>query len=200
MAIEFKKTTISGRVPEIWRGECKILPAGFKPVQTFATGTVLHRGTLLYVDYSTMSAAVVKIATVLSGGTTKTVRVAKGNLFAVGDVITKYGDGASTPSISAIDTTNTDYDVLTLSAGITGLITDDVIVESQAVTSGTATAKYEPNAVVGAVKEFNGKGIPTIDAAYEAVVLYPSLSFPIPSDWLNGFCLKSNPNILFIKQ
>ena len=54
--------------------------------------------------------------------------------------------------------------------------------------------------VVGAVKEFNGKGLPTIDAAYEAVVLYPSLSCPILDEWKNGVCLKSNPNILFIKQ
>jgi hypothetical protein len=54
--------------------------------------------------------------------------------------------------------------------------------------------------VNGAVKEFNGKGLPTIDAAFEAVVLYPSLSFPVLPEWLNGCCLKSNPNILFIKQ
>ena len=59
---------------------------------------------------------------------------------------------------------------------------------------------YTPNTVNGAVKEFNGKGLPTIDAAYEAVVLYPSLDFPVLPQWLNGFCLKSNPNILFIKQ
>lgn len=200
MAIEFKKTAVSGRFPEIWRGECKILPGGFKPLQNFAVGTVLRRAALLEVNFENMTAAVIKLADVLEGGTTKNVRVAKGHYFAVGDVITKVGDGKSTPSISSIDTSNVDYDVLTLSAAYTGLTAGDTIVESVAVGSGDATSKYTPNMIVGADKEFNGKGIPAIDAAYEAVVLYPSLSFTIPAEWLNGPCLKSNPNILFIKQ
>lgn len=202
MAIEFKKTAISGRFPEIWRGECKILPGGFKPLQTFPVGTVLRRAALLEVDFENMTAAVIKLADVLDGGTTKAVRIAKGHYFATGDVITKMGDGASTPTISSIDTSNVDYDVLNLSAAYTGLSAGDTIVESAAVTEAdaTATSKYTPNMIVGADKEFNGKGIPAIDAAYEAVVLYPSLSFSIPAEWLNGPCLKSNPNILFIKQ
>ncbi len=200
MAIEFKRTTVNGHTPEIWRGECKMLPGGFKPKNTIATGTVLRRGVPVEVNFEEMSAAVVKVATVLNGGTTTKPRIAKGHLFAVGDVITKNGDGSKTPSITAIETDNAEYDTLTLSAAYTGLAADDVIVESEAVESGTATAKYTPNMVVGAEKEFNGKGLPTIDAAYEAVVLYPSLDFPLLSDWLNGCCLKSNPNILFIKQ
>ena len=200
MAIEFKKTAYSGRFPEIWRGECKMLPGGFKPLQSFSVGTVLRRATLLEVNFENMPAAVVKLADVLAGGTTEAVRVAKGHYFAVGDVITKVGDGKSTPSISSIDTSNVDYDVLTLSAAYTGLKKGDTIVESTAVGSGDATSKYTPNMIVGADKEFNGKGIPAIDAAYEAVVLYPSLSFTIPTEWLNGPCLKSNPNILFVKQ
>ena len=200
MAIEFKKTAYSGRFPEIWRGECKMLPGGFKPLQSLPVGTVLRRATLLEVNFENMTAAVIKLADVLAGGTTKAVRVAKGHYFAVGDVVTKIGDGKSTPSISSIDTSNVDYDVLTLSTAYTGLTEGDTIVESAAVGSGDATSKYTPNMIVGADKEFNGKGIPAIDAAYEAVVLYPSLSFTIPAEWLNGPCLKSNPNILFIKQ
>lgn len=200
MAIEFKKTAVSGRFPEIWRGECKILPGGFKPLQNFAVGTVLRRAALLEVNFENMTAAVIKLADVLGGGTTKNVRVSKGHYFAVGDVITKIGDGKLTPSISSIDTSNVDYDVLVLSAAYTGLAKGDTIVESSAVESGDATSKYTPNMIVGADKEFNGKGIPAIDAAFEAVVLYPSLSFTIPAEWLNGPCLKSNPNILFIKQ
>ena len=200
MAIEFKKTSVKGHTPEIWRGECKMLPGGFKPKNNIATGTVLHRGVLVEVNFEEMSAAVIKVAKILAGGTTTKPRIAKGHLFAIGDVVTKNGDGSKTPSITAIDTTNADYDILTLSADYTGLAENDVIVESEAVGSGKASAKYTPNMVVGAVKEFNGKGLPTIDAAYEAVVLYPSLSFPVLPEWLNGCCLKSNPNILFIKQ
>ena len=245
MAIEFKKTAVKGHTPEIWRGECKMLPGGFKPKNTIANGTVLHRGVLVEVNFDEMSAAVIKLAKVLAGGTTSKVRVAKGHLFAVGDVVAKVGKTDKSVSISTIDTSNADYDVLNLSAAITGLTTDDVLIESRdygyidatSTTEGalkivesnpsdgqialasvtpylgektlaandyvvlqTAGSKYTPNMVNGAVKEFNGKGLPTIDAAYEAVVLYPSLGFPILPDWLNGCCLKSNPNILFIKQ
>lgn len=198
--IEFKRTSYAGHVPEIWRGECRMLPGGFKPVQSFPNGTVINRGTLLCVDFETMSAAVVKAATVLAGGTTKSVRVAKGSLFQAGDVITKVGDGASTPSISSIDSSNASYDVLVLSAAYAGIAEGDIIVESAAVTEGTASAKYVPNMVLGAVAEFDGKGIPTLDAAYEAVVLYPSVNYPLVADWFNGPCLKANPNILFIRQ
>ena len=64
----------------------------------------------------------------------------------------------------------------------------------------TVKAVCEPNMVVGADKQFDGKGLPTIDAAFEAVVLYPSLQFPILKEWLQGVALKNNPNIIFIKQ
>ena len=201
MSIEFKRTTYSGHSPEIWRGECKMLPGGFKPKNTIASGTVLNRGTLVEVFFDTMEAAVVKVSAVLSGGTASKPRVAKGHLFAVGDVVTKPGSGASTPTINAIDTSEPGYDTITLSAAITGLSANDVLVESEAPSSGQAAkSKYTPNMIVGAVKTFDGKGLPTIDAAYEAVVLYPSLKFPLLDEWLNGCCLKSNPNILFIKQ
>lgn len=202
MAIEFKRTKLSGRFPEIWRGECKILPAGFKPAQSFPVGTVLRRGTPITVDFEKRTAAVAKTAEVLKGGTTTALRVLKGHYFVVGDVVTKLGDGKKAPAIKAIDTTNEDYDTITLSEAYAGLTEKTVIVESNEITPEVTEAKplYTPNMVVGADLEFTGKGIPTIDAAFEAVVLYPSLNFPIISDWLNGCCLKANPNILFIKQ
>lgn len=212
MAIDFKKTKVQGHTPEIWRGECKILPAGFKPVQSFPVGTVLHRGTPLFVDFEAMTAAVCKTAKVLTGGTTTAPRVAKGHYFVAGDVVMKNGVTDKSPSIKSIDTSNGDYDVITLSAAISGLTENDILVEATeyAATGGgsgsdpiPAAPRYTPNMIVGAVNEFTGKGLPTIDAAYEAVVLYPSLNFPLLEDWLitpGKICLKANPNILFIKQ
>lgn len=197
MAIEFKKQAFSGKTPVIWRGECKILPGGFKPKQTFPVGTVLRRGLPIQVDFDEMSAGVVKIAKVLDGGTTTDARVSKGHLFAVGDKVQKLGTTTST-TVSKIDTTNADYDVITFATAISGLVAGDSIQESD----GQSSAKplYTPNMVVGADLEFKGTGIPTIDAAYEAVVLYNNVDYPIPADWLQGVTLKSNPNILFIKQ
>ena len=200
MAIDFKRTKLAGHFPEIWRGECKMLPGGFKPVQDFPVGTVLQRGTPVYVNFEEMTAAVCKTAKVLSGGTTTAPRVGKGHYFVVGDVVTKDGDGTASPTISKIDTSNADYDVLTLSDAYTGLAEGDVLVESETFSSDPVSAKYEPNMILGAKKEFDGKGLPTLDVAYEAVVLYPSLMFPVLASWLNSCCLKANPNILFIKQ
>ena len=197
MAIEFKKQAFSGKTPVIWRGECKILPGGFKPKQTFPVGTVLRRGLPIQVDFDDMSAGVVKIAKVLDGGTTSAARIGKGHLFVVGDKVQKLGTTTST-TVNKIDTTNADYDVITFAAAISGLAAGDSIQESD----GQSSAKplYTPNMVVGADLEFKGTGIPTIDAAYEAVVLYNNVDYPIPADWLQGVTLKSNPNILFIKQ
>lgn len=210
MAIDFKKMQLSGHTPEIWRGECKILPGGFKPVQNFPVGTVLHRGTPIHVDFEAMSAAVCKTAKVLAGGTTTAPRIAKGHYFVAGDVVMKLGVTDKSPIIKSIDTANAEYDVLTFASAIAGLAEGDILVEASAAAAADgdneavpAAPLYTPNMVVGAVKEFTGKGLPTIDAAYEAVVLYPSLNFPLLEDWLinpGKVCLKANPNILFIKQ
>lgn len=210
MAIDFKKTQLSGHTPEIWRGECKILPGGFKPVQNFPVGTVLHRGTPIHVDFEAMSAAVCKTAKVLVGGTTTAPRIAQGHYFVAGDVVMKLGVTDKSPIIKSIDTANAEYDVLTFASAIAGLAEGDILVEASAAAAAEgdneavpAAPLYTPNMVVGAVKEFTGKGLPTIDAAYEAVVLYPSLNFPLLEDWLinpGKVCLKANPNILFIKQ
>ena len=201
MAIEFRSEKTAGRVPEIWRGECVVLPGGFKPLQTFAVGTVLRRGTPIRVDFGAMTAAVCKVAQVVGGGTTTKPRVPKGHYIGVGDSLTKVGDGKAKVTVQDVDTSAGGYDVLTLSAAYTGLAEGDTLVECAAEAVGDVyVAAYRPNMIVAADKHFDGKGIPTIDAAYDAVVLYPSLGFGLLPDWLNGCCLKENPNILFIKQ
>lgn len=203
MAITFEKQSFGGRFPEIWRGECKMLPGGFKPTQEFAPGTVVRRATPVFVNFDEMSATVCKVASVLDGGTTTKVRVPKGHYFTKGDNVFKYGaEAPELVTVKEVDRTNSAYDVLTLSKAITDIAKDDVLVEGKSVEGETQTVKAvcEPNMVVGADKQFDGKGLPTLDAAFEAVVLYPSLQFPILKEWLQGVALKNNPNIIFIKQ
>lgn len=203
MAITFEKQSFGGRFPEIWRGECKMLPGGFKPTQEFAPGTVVRRATPVFVNFDEMSATVCKVASVLDGGTTTKVRVPKGHYFTKGDNVFKYGaEAPALVTVNEVDRTNSAYDVLTLSKAITDIAKDDVLVEGKSVEGETPTVKAvcEPNMVVGADKQFDGKGLPTLDAAFEAVVLYPSLQFPILKEWLQGVALKNNPNIIFIKQ
>jgi hypothetical protein len=203
MAITFEKQSFGGRFPEIWRGECKMLPGGFKPTQEFAPGTVVRRATPVFVNFDEMSATVCKVASVLDGGTTTKVRVPKGHYFTKGDNVFKYGaEAPELVTVKEVDRTNSAYDVLMLSKDITDIAKDDVLVEGKSVEGETQTVKAvcEPNMVVGADKQFDGKGLPTLDAAFEAVVLYPSLQFPILKEWLQGVALKNNPNIIFIKQ
>ena len=203
MAITFEKQSFGGRFPEIWRGECKMLPGGFKPTQEFAPGTVVRRATPVFVNFDEMSATVCKVASVLDGGTTTKVRVPKGHYFTKGDNVFKYGaEAPELVTVKEVDRTNSAYDVLMLSKAITDIAKDDVLVEGKSVEGETQTVKAvcEPNMVVGADKQFDGKGLPTLDAAFEAVVLYPSLQFPILKEWLQGVALKNNPNIIFIKQ
>ncbi len=211
MAIEFKKKAIPGKTPVIWRGECKILPGGFKPKQSFPVGTVLRRGLPIQVDFEDMSAAVCKVAKVLKGGTASAPRVEKGHYFSQGDVVMKDGVTDKSSAIKSIDTSNADYDVITLQSAISGLEENDTLMEASAYVAADgenaevpAAPLYVPNMVIGHDLEFKGTGIPTIDAAYEAMVLYNHVSYPIPADWLldahKSPCLKSNPNIMFIKQ
>lgn len=205
MAIEFKKKSYAGHFPEIWRGEAKILPGGFSPKQDIPIGTVLRRAVPLHVDFDTLSAAICKTAKVLAGGTTTKPRVPKGHYFFVGDSITKHGDNTKLVVITGIDKSNTEYDTLTLQSAYTGLAENDVLVEGKTEGDGDAakiSTAYEPNMIVGAEKEFDGKGLPTIDAAYDAVVLIPSLDFPMLPEWLggDGLFLKNNPKIIYIKQ
>lgn len=201
MAITFEKQSFAGNFPAIWRGEAKMLPGGFKPKQELPVGTVLRRGTPVFVDFSDMTAAVCKTATVLDGGTTTKIRVPKGHYFAVGDKVGKYnGEATATVDVKEIDTANSAYDVITTSAAVTGVKQGDILIEAVVDTEKVVPA-YTPNNIVGADKHFDGKGLPTIDAAYEANVLTPSLITPVLDAWIeNGMCLKSNHSIKFIKQ
>lgn len=199
MAIKFERTIYPGDMDPFWRKEVKMLPGGFSLKQTFATGDVIRRGSFLQVDVSDMSAAVVKIGQVLEGGTTTAARVSKKNNFCVGDVVYKLGtEDSTTTTVKNIDRSNPDYDVITFASGITGLAAKDFIQEFD---SDTKKPKYVANAVLGADLEIRKSGLPTLDAAYDAIVL-KSVCTPFPDSWLveNGFCLATNHNILFINQ
>jgi len=126
---------------------------------------------------------------VVDGGTTSEPRVAKGHNFQVGDSIVISGSETAV-TISAIDTSNDSYDILTLSAEVADLAAGSVLVES---------AAYMPNAVLGSDLYIDGKGLPTLDAAYDAVVL-KNIIGAVPDAWLQGIALKNNPNIIYINQ
>lgn len=207
MAVEFNKTSYEGNNPDFWRGDAKILPGGFILGQTLPVGSVVRRGTPLYIeDEPNRKAYICKSADVIDGSDADALKVAKGHFFAVGDKVTTAGDttGSATPkSISAIDTSNAGYDVLTLSADITGLSSNKgTIVEAGGTTNAyLGKSKYEPNAVVGSDAEINGRGVASVDVAFEGVVLRNMVKAPIASIWLTGgISMKNNHSIKFIIQ
>lgn len=199
MAIKFERDVFPGNMDPFWRKEVQMLPGGFSMKQTFPVGEVIERGAFVAVDYSDMSAAIVKVGKVLTGGTTTAARVSKKNNFCVGDTVMKIGAETST-TIKSIDRSNAEYDVVTFAAAITELAEGDFVQEADS-SGGANKAKYVANAVLGVDLEIKKSGLPTIDAAYGAVLLKDVCS-PFPASWLaeNGYCLATNHNILFIKQ
>lgn len=200
MAISFATTSYEGKIDAIWRGECEVLPGGFKLKNNLATGMLVKRGNPLYVDFDNMEAAVVKAVKVITGGSTSAPRVAKGHHFIVGDYVVKATSGTDTGvSITAINTSNAGYDVLTLSAAITGLAADDILQEADKTGSGAVPA-YAPNAVVAADHVVDKNGVVVLDAAWGARVLKDKVDYPLVASWFTGICFTNNPNIVFIRQ
>lgn len=197
MGVKFEGKSYAGNMPVFWRGEAKILPGGYKLLQTFPKGTVIPKGTPLHIVIGTLTAAVSKYAKVVSGGTNAKPRVPKGTLFQINDIVMKEGETTGV-TVSSIDTSNADYDVLTLSPAISGLAADNVLIEATATSS--SVAKYEPNAVVGEDTEpLSGGNQDTVSAAYDAVVLL-GYTVQLPASWMQGICMKNNPNIIYVKQ
>ncbi|MDR1455304.1 MAG: hypothetical protein LBJ01_06610 [Tannerella sp.] len=183
--------------PAFWRGETNlVLPGGFKLLQTFPLKFVIPRGTLCQVNYPDLTAGIVKVAKVIAGGSISAPRVVKGTLFQVGDVVFKEG-GTTAKTVTAVDRKNSDYDVLTLDSGISGLTADDIILEAESMSS--VTSKYTPNAVVESTKEVGMETDETISATGRATVL-EGMAYPVPASFKTGLFLTDNPNILFIYQ
>lgn len=98
----------------------------------------LIKGCPAYLDFSTKTAHVVKAALVVAGGTTSAPRVSKNHLYKVGDFVYVSGDAVT---ISAIDTSNSAYDVLTLSAACTGATAGAYLEQASAAGGAVAAVK-----------------------------------------------------------
>lgn len=187
MGITRKPTSLNGAMPIFWRGECKVLPGDFKVKQVFPNGTLLPKGTPIKLDFATMSCDICATALVVAGGTTAAPRVAKGHILQVGDTLYL---GENNQKITAIDTSNADYDVLTLAAALTGATAGAVL----------SASELEPDAVIESNKEYDlTRGFNGVSAGYDCLVLRGCVP-PIPESWLTGFCLKNNPTIKYIYQ
>lgn len=203
MAIEFKKTSYAGNLDAFWRTEVRMLPGGFNCSQSIPVGDVIPRGALVCADFDTMTATIVKVGRVVDGGTTTKPRVTKNNHFYAGDTVMKIGKKDAAVTVKSVDRSNPDYDVVEFSAALATLAKGDYLVEAVKDTGDSATTysqAHEANTILGADYTSRAVGMTTLDVAYSAVAL-KSVCPQFPADWLDGGAfLKTNHNILFIKQ
>ena len=203
MAIEFKETTYAGNLDAFWRTEVRMLPGGFNCSQSIPVGDVIPRGALVCADFDTMTAMIVKVGRVVDGGTTTKPRVTKNNHFYAGDTVMKIGKKDAAVTVKSVDRSNPDYDVVEFSAALATLAKGDYLVEAVKDTGDSATTysqAHEANTILGADYTSRKVGMTTLDVAYSAVAL-KDVCPQFPADWLDGGAfLKTNHNILFIKQ
>ena len=214
MAIEFKKTSYAGNLDAFWRTEVRMLPGGFNCSQSIPVGDVIPRGALVCADFDTMTATIVKVGRVVDGGTTTKPRVTKNNHFYAGDTVMKIGKKDAAVTVKSVDRSNPDYDVVEFSAALATLAkgdylieavkdTGDYLIEAVKDTGDSATTysqAHEANTILGADYTSRAVGMTTLDVAYSAVAL-KDVCPQFPADWLDGGAfLKTNHNILFIKQ
>lgn len=201
MAIEFKKTSYAGNLDAFWRTEVRMLPGGFNCSQSIPVGDVIPRGALVCADFDTMTATIVKVGRVVDGGTTTKPRVTKNNHFYAGDTVMKIGKKDAAVTVKSVDRSNPDYDVVEFSAALATLAKGDYLVEAVKDDSATTYSQaHEANTILGADYTSRAVGMTTLDVAYSAVAL-KDVCPQFPADWLDGGAfLKTNHNILFIKQ
>lgn len=203
MAIEFKKTSYAGNLDAFWRTEVRMLPGGFNCSQSIPVGDVIPRGALVCADFDTMTATIVKVGRVVDGGTTTKPRVTKNNHFYAGDTVMKIGKKDAAVTVKSVDRSNPDYDVVEFSAALATLAKGDYLIEAVKDTGDSATTysqAHEANTILGADYTSRAVGMTTLDIAYSAVAL-KDVCPQFPADWLDGGAfLKTNHNILFIKQ
>lgn len=183
MAIEFEKGQINGNFPVFWRGECKVLPGDFRLTDELPEGTIVKKGTPIKLDFDKMECKLCKAIRIIAGGTATKPRIAKGSFVVKGETI-----GGQT--VSSINSTNANYDELTLSAA------NEAAVEGAILAVGTAL----PDAVVETTFEYTKKmSFQTVSAGYDVLIL-KDVAYPVPSDWLQGWKLKNCPTIGYIRQ
>lgn len=203
MAIEFKKTSYAGNLDAFWRTEVRMLPGGFNCSQSIPVGDVIPRGALVCADFDTMTATIVKVGRVVDGGTPTKPRVTKNNHFYAGDTVMKISKKDAAVTVKSVDRSNPDYDVVEFSAALVTLDKGDYLVEAVKDTGDSATTysqAHEANTILGADYTSRAVGMTTLDVAYSAVAL-KDVCPQFPADWLDGGAfLKTNHNILFIKQ
>lgn len=206
-----KTAQFTGSRP-IFTGSPSIVPGGFNldvAKQNFAVGDFIPAGTLAIMDEVNRTVQVIKTAKVLEvdAEDKKVVTLYVDEFykpcFAVGDYILKDGTEAtamtSVPTITKVEKRGDSY-VVTLSAEISGLAKDDVLVEVVSNDESTPKSKSRGDANCVTIAEVEVDEFETaIDVCADTMqyTMYERRVPPIPSGQKDatGAFLKANPHV-----
>lgn len=202
-----KKTSFVGERP-IFSGSPTIVPGGFnldRTKQNFSAGDIIPAGTLAIFDEQTRLVQIVKTAKVkaIDADDAKIVTLVTSDyyqpVFAVGDkvLVSVTGTYAAAPSITKIDKSDNEYKI-TLSAAISGLAVDNILIEVVKDSSNNAAVIGSANALT--IEEITVREYETaVDVTDDTLnwALYERRVLPIPSSQkdTSGRYLKVNPHV-----
>lgn len=149
---QWEKSLIGNSRP-VWYEIKTVIPGGFTiDLSKYPKGSVLPAGSPIQYNEGTRTAKVYVSAVVFedsAGAIVKIKKLMKNSQFSVGQFISKrpanIGGTETGYQIIGIDTSNEEYDVLTLSAA-SGLQANDIVIEVDA-TGATAKNTVIPNAL-----------------------------------------------------
>lgn len=209
-----KTASFTGTRP-IFTGSPSIVPGGFnldKEKQNFAVGDVIPAGVLAMRDEVARKVQVIKTAKVseVDAEDAKIITLHVDEFyapfFAVGDKVLKAdsisGTFAAAPSITKVEEKNNIYRI-TLSAAITGLTADDVLVEVVEDASKNAAERGVANSVTIrdiTVSEFETDVDVTADTMQYALFERRVLPIPASQKDATGYYLKGNPHVKLTKS
>lgn len=150
MAIGPTRTYTNDGIP-IWQNTPDLMQGGFKLVATGLTsGEVLQAGTPVYTSGTARTATVLKTAKAQASATNSATdyKLVKGHHFAVGDYLA-LTVGSKAYAITAIDTTNADYDLVSVGTTLGATVAaGDVFFKSSATGASAAALDVSPNGLL----------------------------------------------------
>lgn len=132
-------------------------------------GDYLNEGSVLSAPVDGIS-HVVKVAEVVAevGATAKTIKVKKGHNFKQGDFVL-LNEKSVAAEISAIDSSNKEYDTLTVKTALGAIAIGAGIAEAKAASTDASELKYKPLAITGTGKPIKANSNLDVDAWLIAV-------------------------------
>lgn len=165
--MKIKRTELAGEIPVFQHDKGHHhAQGGFNLSLTGLTaGAKVQAGSVLGFDEATRVATLIKSATVVEAANSSATayKVAKGHGFIVGDFI---GNGGNSKDITAIDTSNADYDVITPSATLGAAAEGANLFQAKAASASAAAPIVTPKGLL-----YKSVIVPADDYVFVDVVL-----------------------------